>query len=544
MTALGALPFIPGGSCPSAAAALGAAGLGPVCQLAPGVAGVAGSAVSQLAGFGVDSVLNALGTWVAGGATWLLAQIGGVLGATTGIDLGASWFTSHYGTMAALASVIIMPFLLLGIIQSIYRQSASMLVRSIVVNVPLAILLTAVAVRLVQLGLAVTDAMSAAVAQGAGLDTGHFMASVTLELSGTQAASPTGVPAFLLFLGALAVVFGAVLVWIELLIRASAVYVAVLFLPLAMASLAWPAVAHWCRRLVDTLLALILGKFVIVSVLSLAVGALAGGTGSTPSGASGSANSSGGGGFGAVLSGAALLLLSAFAPWALFRLLPFLEGGAIGHLEGLGHRARQPVFAPAKGLVHDAMRVSMASSLAGAAAGTVVGALGGAAGSAVGKAARGGAGGDLGGALGGGGPAGSGPDQGQSSAQSTGVGTTESPGHAIPAWAVHPEATAAARHYLNEGLEHEVGHDPGDNQVGHVGAQPSAGVSGSPRPATGLSTAALKPLPRQTGALRADALGRDELGIRLVAAPAPPSSGSGPGAGTTDAGALQGGDGG
>src|SRR6202023_1450851 len=124
----------------------------------------------------------------------------------------------------------------------------------------------------------------AAVASGAGLDAGHFMASVTLELSGAQAAGQPGVPAFVLFLGALAVVFGAVLVWIELLIRASAVYVAVLFLPLALASLAWPAIAHWSRRLVETLVALILGKFVIVAVLSLAAGALAGGTGAAPRG--------------------------------------------------------------------------------------------------------------------------------------------------------------------------------------------------------------------------------------------------------------------
>ncbi|HEV3366523.1 MAG TPA: hypothetical protein VG054_03605, partial [Acidimicrobiales bacterium] len=185
--ALAGLPAIPGTACPAAAAALGAAGLGPVCQVASGLTGVAGSAASQVAGFGIDSVLNALGTWVANGAAWLLAQIGAVIGETTGVDLGASWFTTHYGTMAALAAVVIVPLLLLGIMQSIYRQNASMLIRSVVVNVPLAILLTAVAVKLVQLGLAVTDAMSAAVAHGAGLDAGHFMASVTLEVSGQAA---------------------------------------------------------------------------------------------------------------------------------------------------------------------------------------------------------------------------------------------------------------------------------------------------------------------------------------------------------------------
>jgi hypothetical protein len=180
----GALPVVPGATCPPAAGALGAAGLGPICQAASAATGAVASAASQLAGFGVGSVLDALGSWVSAGAVWLLDQIGTVLGSTTGIDLGASWFTSHYETMAALAGVVVVPLLLLGIVQSIYRQDASMLMRSVLVNVPLAILLTAVAVELVQLGLAATDAMSAAVAHGAGLDTGHFMATVASDLTG------------------------------------------------------------------------------------------------------------------------------------------------------------------------------------------------------------------------------------------------------------------------------------------------------------------------------------------------------------------------
>ena len=249
-----------------------------------------------MAGFGVSSVLDALGSWVAEGASWLLTQIGSVIGTTTGIDLGGSWFGAHYGTMAELAGLVIVPLLLLGIVQSIYRQNLSTLLRSVLVNVPLAILLTAVAVKLVQLGLSVTDAMSSAVAHGAGLDTGHFMASVLTGLSAGSATGQPSAPAFLVFLGALAVVVGAVLVWVELLIRAAAVYVAVLFLPLALASLAWPAIAHWCRRLVDTLVALVLGKFVIVSVLSLAAGALAAGTGSAPTGPPGARREPWGGG--------------------------------------------------------------------------------------------------------------------------------------------------------------------------------------------------------------------------------------------------------
>ena len=86
--------------------------------------------------------------------------------------------------------------------------------------------------------------------------------------------------------------------------------------------------------------------------------------GTAPSGAS-----SAGGGFASVLGGAALLLLAAFAPWALFRLLPFVEAGAVGHLEGLGQRARSRAAAPTKGLAAVALRSSMAGQLGGQVAG-------------------------------------------------------------------------------------------------------------------------------------------------------------------------------
>ena len=341
------VPAIPGLSCSSAAAALGASGLGPACQGALGAAaGPVSSLPSQVAGFGADSVLNAAANWVTSGATWLLGQIGSALQSSTQIDLGASWFTTHFETMAALAGVVIVPLLLLGVVQAIHRQSTSMLLRSILINVPVALLLTGAAVKLVQLGLALVDAMSSDVAHGAGLDTGHFLSATVSALSGPLAGAPA-TPAFVLFLGGLAVVFGSFLLWIELMVRAAAVYVAVLFLPLALASLAWPAVAHWCRRLVDTLVGLVLSKFVIVTVLSLAVSALAGGTNGQGSG----------GGFSAVLGGAALLLLAAAAPWALFRLLPFAEAAAISHLEGVGLRSAQTVSGPTKRLAQSAAEV-------------------------------------------------------------------------------------------------------------------------------------------------------------------------------------------
>ncbi len=493
------LPLVPAASCPAPAGALATAGLGPICQAA---SGAVGQAASNVVGFGANTVLDAMGSWVSGGAVWLLDQIGGVLGATTSIDLGASWFTAHYETMAALSGVVVLPLLLLGIVQSIYRQSASMLVRSVLLHVPLALLLTAIAVKLVQIGLSVTDDMSAAVAHGAGLDTGNFMASVAADL---DSGSGGGTPAFVLFLGGIVVVIGAVLVWIELLVRSAAVYVAVLFLPLALASLAWPAISHWCRRLVDTLAALVLGKFVIVSVLSLAAGALAGG--SAPGG-----GSAAGGGFAAVLGGAALLLLAAFAPWALFRLLPFVEAGAVGHLEGLGRRAGQQAAMPARGLAQIAMRAATVRSMASAAS-AGLGLPGGA-----GTANPGGAGTANPGGAGTANPGGvATPLAGPSSADATGVGTVSPPGAGIPRWQPHPGATAAAGR-IPRALELD--------ELERRRGRPGSAVDDPTSQRRDRSDEdGLVPLPKQTGARWADSLGRDRLGVKLVSRPLPHDDG-------------------
>jgi hypothetical protein len=149
-----------------------------------------------------------------------------------------------------------------------------------------------------------------------------------------------------LLLIALVIAVAAFVLWLELLIRAAAVYVAVLFLPLALASLVWPAVSHWCRRLVETLAALILSKFVIVATLSLAAGAVSSGT--AGSGAHGS-------GFSSVLAGGALLVMATFVPFAILRMIPAVEAGAVGHLDGLRARGTSAVTRPARSAANQAL---------------------------------------------------------------------------------------------------------------------------------------------------------------------------------------------
>ena len=302
-----------------AAGCTGLDALNPICQV--------GSIGGSIASSGFEAVLSGISQWVASGAEWLLGQIGSVLSATTTVDVGASWFRIHYGQMTALAGVVILPMLLASILQAVVRQNPGQLVRTFLVQLPLALLLAVVAIQLVILSLSATDAMSDAIAGGTGADVSSLLSGVTTGLV-AAAADPT-IASFVLLLIALLIAVAAFVLWLELLIRAAAVYVAVLFLPLALATLVWPAVSHWCRRLVETLAALILSKFVIVATLSLAAGAVSSGTAGT--GTHGS-------GFSSVLAGGALLVMATFVPFAILRMIPAVEAGAVAHLDGLRER--------------------------------------------------------------------------------------------------------------------------------------------------------------------------------------------------------------
>jgi hypothetical protein len=313
----------------------------PLCPGSVPVVGTACSAVSgvagKVAGVGVDAVFSAAGRWVASGAVWLLGQVGTAMSASTSVDLGAGWFSAHIAVMASLAAVVVLPMACCAALQAVYRQSPSMLVRTFLVYLPLSLLLTGVAVELVRMALAVTDALSSRVLSSAGVDTTNVLAPVSTFFSGVGSVEPA-VPAFVIFVGGLIVAAVALVLWLELVVRAAAISAAVLFLPLSLASLVWPAVAHWCRRLGDTLVALVLSKLVIAAVLSLAAAALAGG-----SGQSGNAS---GGGFAAVVTGIALLLVATLSPFTLLRLVPTVEAGAVSHLESTRHRMQAAARAP------------------------------------------------------------------------------------------------------------------------------------------------------------------------------------------------------
>ena len=308
------VPGLPSSSGPSAPNGLEVSGL-------PGLGGgVLDSAFGGLAGEGAAAVFDGLARWVAQGTSSLLGPVVEAIDHVTKPDLRAAWFDGQYRRMGVVAGYLVLPLLVAAAITAIVRQDPRGLLRAIGVQLPAAVIGMAVAVQLINLALAATDGLCAVVSAGTGSDTKALFDHLHRSL---DVASP-GAGSFAVMIVSIVVAIGALLLALELIVRTAAVYVAVLFLPVAFAGLVWPSTARWGRRLAETLTVLILSKFVVVAVVAMAVAAL--GAGIAGEGLSG------------LLTGASLLLLAGGAPFALLRMVPIVEAGMIGHLEGVSRK--------------------------------------------------------------------------------------------------------------------------------------------------------------------------------------------------------------
>jgi hypothetical protein len=272
--------------------------------------------------------LAAIDTWVLSGARAALREAAGVIGTTTAPQLESAWFSSEYWRIAGFAALLTVPFLFAAAIQAIVASDLALLVRAAFCYLPMSVLAVALAAPLTMLLLAATDQMCAAVSAAGSAGGARFLTD-TATLSGVD---PLGGTAFLAFAVGALMVAGALALAIEMLIREAAVYVVVLMLPLAFAAFVWPARRIWAVRTIELLIALILSKFAIVAVLSLAGAAF---------------GSAGGSGPGRVLTAMALVVLAAFAPWGIVRLLPFTEiaNGAAAEIRSTSTRAKQTAAA-------------------------------------------------------------------------------------------------------------------------------------------------------------------------------------------------------
>jgi hypothetical protein len=292
-----------------------------ICQAGAGAGRSVGNALTGAATGVVsaagDSALRSFTAAVSSAGQWFLQKVGGLInGSTSPNVVDAKWFGSQYRVMLALAVVISLPILLVSVAQAIVRVDAMQAIRSAFVYLPIAAIFSAVGPALAQILIDSSDWMSTAISHNAAANAQRFMTDTGSWLGaiGAGTVNPAA-PVFGVLLGAIVVVLGAFSIWLELLLRSAAIYVAVLFLPLAFAAMVWPSAGRWCRRLIEFLIAIIFAKVFIVAIIDMAAAGLAGG---------GLADK-----FEGVLAGGALLLMAAFTPIALLRLIPLAEAAVV-----------------------------------------------------------------------------------------------------------------------------------------------------------------------------------------------------------------------
>src|SRR4051794_28983227 len=323
----------------------------PAAADVPG-GGIINNALGGLSGWAFDKVAQGISSWVLGAVAFFVNGAVGFLRTSARPDVEAAWFAgpgSPYEAVRNIAVVLLLGFVFLGLLQGLVQADPGAMVRRVAGNLPVAVAGMVVTTAVVGRLLALTDAMSDAVLSSSNQQALHF-------LSGFGASVTTATSGFAAVLIGLIAAVAALLLWVELIVRSSLVYLLVAISPLGFAASLWPSARGFLRKTIEILIAVILSKFVIAVALAIGVAAL-GGAGTA--GAGESTMAAGGASLGTLLVGAVLLGLAAFSPFLILKLIPLAEGALLA--QGI---SRGPVRAAQSG-VGSYSSVRMISRLSG-----------------------------------------------------------------------------------------------------------------------------------------------------------------------------------
>ncbi|MBW3613712.1 MAG: hypothetical protein KY439_00155 [Actinobacteria bacterium] len=294
----------------------------PLEAVADGIGGVAGGGAGAVGSSVLDAVGDAMARALADAAGRAADGVVQFLTSASGPSFDQGWWAgpraqSLVTSVGLLAAALMVAFLFLALLQGLLAGEPGAMVRAAVVEVPVSVAATVVLVAVTQLLLGITDGASAMVLEGAPGDLGRFLSGFG-QVANVASQGLLGVVLVVVFL------VGALLVWVELVVRSSLIYLLVAFAPLTLAARVWPGTRGAFRKLCELGVALIVSKFAIALALGLGAAALAGGGPNDAGVAPGAGMALGG-----LLTGGSLMLVAAFTPFVVLRLLPVLEGAVV-----------------------------------------------------------------------------------------------------------------------------------------------------------------------------------------------------------------------
>jgi hypothetical protein len=281
--------------------------------------------ISAPAGWAWDKVAQGITSWILGAVGFFVDGTVKFLLTSARPNVEAAWFSganSPYATVRNIAGVALLAFVFLGLIQGLLAGDVAAMMRRIAADLPAAVLgmigTTVIVGKLLEL----TDALSTAVLTHSGDESVHF-------LSGFGAAANGATLGFAAVLVGLVAVIAGLLLWVELILRSVLVYILVALSPLSFAAMVWPSARGVLRRTIELLLAVIFSKLVVCITISVGVAALAsaGNADGSGTGVSGQVASS----MGTLFVGTAILVMAAFAPFLVLKLIPWTEAALVAY---------------------------------------------------------------------------------------------------------------------------------------------------------------------------------------------------------------------
>ena len=328
--------------------------LNPIDDLTGAISGVLGGAAKAAGDAVLASVIKLLFHLVASAVTAITTALIAAITDTTTVDLQGGWFASGrqqrlVGLVLAMSVSLLLVFVLLTIVRSLIAGEPAQMVRAVLVDVPFAIFASVAVATVTGVLLAITDAASAAVLGDVSRSIGQF----STLLGTADALSSTGL---------LGLVFGvlfiaaAIVVWLQLLLRAALLYLVVTFAPLGFVARVYPGGRQIARRTIEIGVSLIVSKFAIALAFATGGAALVGGAPPSASTATPDLR--------AMLVGAAIMLLAAFMPWLVWKILPVFESAPV--MQGVERAPLRTATTVASAAVTAASAARLAGAVGGA----------------------------------------------------------------------------------------------------------------------------------------------------------------------------------
>ncbi|HXA27661.1 MAG TPA: hypothetical protein VN193_02845 [Candidatus Angelobacter sp.] len=287
-------------------------GVSAVCDAVGSVWSVVPNPLGAITGYVADAAETAFTHWLADGAASVLGDVVQAADRTLTADLGPrSFLAGRLQPMLGLVGGIALLFLLVTVGHALVRGDPALIVSALLVRLPVAFGATTVLLFLTGTAVAAVDQATTWVLGGSlQQSSAQFIKDLGDAYTSDHSGSSLGVVA----LCALGTILVGILLYIELAVRTAVIYLAVLFMPLALAASVWQGAGRMARRLADVLVTAILAKFVILVSLSLAAGLLADAVASDRPG-----------GFGRLVVGLIVVFLAAGAPMVLLGLVSHAE---------------------------------------------------------------------------------------------------------------------------------------------------------------------------------------------------------------------------